>query len=176
MKTRAKISNLYIDIATRLPKVEFLIEDNEITSLQKLKGLNLNLEIKTDKRSLDANSYMWVLCDKIAKKLSNESSLITKEVVYKDAISNMGIFETLILSENALENFERIWSKNGLGYIVREVSRKDKAVKIQAYYGSSSYDKKEMTYLINYIVALCQELNIETRPKAEIDSLLKEWE
>lgn len=176
MKTKAKISNLYADFDTRLPKVEFLVEDCEITSLEKLRGLELNLELKEAKRSLDANSYMWVLCDKIAKKLSQDGSLITKEVVYKDAISNMGIFEVMIISEKALENFKRVWAKNGLGYIVKVESRKDKAVKIHAYYGSSSYDKREMSYLINYIVALCKDLDIETRPQAEIDSLLKEWE
>ena len=115
MKIRAKISNLYLDFDTRLPKVEFLIEDGEITSLEKLRGLNLNLELKEDKRSLDANSYMWVLCDKIAKKLSQDGTLITKEMVYKDAISNMGIFETMIISEKALENFKRVWAKNRIG-------------------------------------------------------------
>ena len=44
------------------------------------------------------------------------------------------------------------------------------------YYGSSIYNTAEMTKLIELIVQECQDVGIETKSKAEIESLLKEWD
>ena len=56
----------------------------------------------------------------------------------------------MIIEEKAFENFKRIWQKQGLGFLVQEVSRKDKCVKVHCYYGSSTYNSKEMSLLINF--------------------------
>lgn len=138
----------------------------------------LNIELKKwyQKRSLDANAYCWVLCDKIAKELSKDGTILVKEQVYKDAILQIGTFEPFIAQEKTYENFKRIWEKQGLGFLVQEVSRKDKCVKVHCYYGSSTYDSKEMSLLIQLLVDLAESLNIETKTQAEIDSLLRSWD
>lgn len=127
------------------------------------------------KRSLDSNAYCWVLCDKIAKELSKDGTIITKEKIYQDAILQIGTFESMIVEEKAFENFKRIWQKQGLGFLIQEVSRKDKCVKVHCYYGSSTYDSKEMSLLINLLVELAKSLNVETKSDAEINSLLESW-
>ena len=48
-------------------------------------------------------------------------------------------------------------------------------VVIRAYYGSSSYNVKEMRDLVNYIIAECEELGIETMSPAELESLMEGW-
>ena len=90
----------------------------------------LNIEIKKyrKKRSLDANAYCWVLCDKIAKELSKDGIITTKEKIYKEAIKDIGTFEPMIVEEKAFENFKRIWEKQGLGFLIQEVTRKAKCV------------------------------------------------
>lgn len=138
----------------------------------------MNIELKKwyQKRSLDANAYCWVLCDKIAKELSKDGTVITKEQVYKDAILQIGTFEPMIIELKAYDNFKRIWEKQGLGFLVQEVSKKDKCVKVHCYYGSSTYNSKEMSLLIELIIGLAESLNIETKSQAEIDSLLESWD
>ena len=69
-----------------------------------------------EKRSLSANAYCWVLCDKIAKKLTVPDAVITKEDVYKDAILNIGTFQPMIVEEKAYDNLKRIWEKQGLAF------------------------------------------------------------
>ena len=44
------------------------------------------------------------------------------------------------------------------------------------YYGSSSFNTKQMSRLIDGVVQDCKACGIETKPQQEIDSLLKEWE
>ena len=82
----------------------------------------------------------------------------------------------MIVEEKAFEDFKRIWEKQGLGFLIREISRKDKCVKVQVYYGSSTYNTKEMSLLIELLVQQAKELNIETKPQAEINSLLESWD
>lgn len=171
------LTDITIDYQSRKPKIQFLINNNEITFLEELKGLELDIEVKKHrkKRSLNANAYCWVLCDKIAKELSKDGFIVTKEKVYQDAILQIGSFEPMIVEEKAFENFKRIWEKQGLGFLIQEVSKKDKCVKVHCYYGSSTYNTKEMSLLINILIELATTLHIETKTQVEIDSLLKEW-
>lgn len=81
----------------------------------------------------------------------------------------------MIIEEKAYEDFKRIWEKQGLGFLVKEISRKDKCIKVLAYYGSSTYDSKEMSLLIELLVQQAKELGIETKTQAEINSLLESW-
>lgn len=170
------IDDMSIDYKTGQPKITLLLDErNSLNLLEELKDNKLSIEIKKwrKKRSLDANSYCWVLCDKIAKSMQGG---ISKEDIYKDAISYVGTFEPMIIEEKAFDKFKEIWQKQGLGYLVKEVSRKDKCIKVFAYYGSSSYDSKEMSKLIEFIVEQAKGLNIETLQDEEINSLLESWD
>ena len=146
-----------------------------IEQLKNEDKLDIDIKKYRKKRSLDANAYCWVLCDKIAKEISKDGTITTKEEIYKDAIKNIGTFEPMIVEEKAFENFKRIWEKQGLGFLIQEVTRKDKCVKVHCYYGSSTYDTKEMSLLIELLVEEAKQLNIEVKTEQEIESLLKTW-
>lgn len=179
MQTTGIILKTDTDINTRKLKISLLVDTSNKDIVEQLKNENkLTIELKKwrQKRSLDANSYCWVLCDKIAKELCKDGTIVTKEDVYKDAILQIGSFEPFIVQEKTYMNFKRIWEKQGLGFLVQEVSKKDKCIKVNCYYGSSTYNTKEMSLLIECIVELAKTLNIETKPQNEIDSLLKEWD
>ena len=119
------------------------------------------------KRSLSANAYAWVLLDKLAEKLRT-----TKEDLYKVAVSRVGVFEEIkVTSPEAGKRFKRIWQRNGLGWLTKTIDD----TTILAYYGSSTYDTKQMARLIDCIQAECVNLGIEIRPAWEVESMLKEW-
>ena len=82
----------------------------------------------------------------------------------------------MIVEEKAYDNLKRIWEKQGLGFLIQEVSRKDKCIRINCYYGSSTYNTKEMSLLIELLVQQAKEQGIETKTQAEIDSLLRSWD
>ena len=48
------------------------------------------LKSASEKRSLNANAYMWVLLDQIAQAIHG-----TKEEVYRIAVKHVGVFDTL---------------------------------------------------------------------------------
>ena len=105
MQTVGTLENIVIDYKTKQPKITLNCDKNCLETIENLKDSKLSIEIKKyrKKRSLDANAYCWVLCDKIAKTIG-----ATKEEVYKDAVSNVGTFEPMIVEERAFENFKRI--------------------------------------------------------------------
>ncbi len=178
MQTTGIITDIGMDYKTRKSKISLLLDTKEIEIVEQLKNENkLNVEIKKwrNKRSNDANAYCWVLCDKIAKKITVQDAVVTKEQVYKDAILHIGTFETMIVEEKAFDNWKRVWNSQGLGFLVKEVSRKDKCVKMHCYYGSSTYDTKEMWLLIQLLIDAARTQGIETKTPQEIESMMKEW-
>ena len=130
---------------------------------------NTEWELKPyrQKRSLSANSYAWVLLDKLAEKLRT-----TKEDLYKVAVSRVGVFEEIkVTSPEAGQRFKRVWQHNGLGWLTKTIDE----TTLLAYYGSSTYDTKQMARLIDYLQDECKEQGIETKPQWEVDAMLKEW-
>ena len=125
-----------------------------------------------EKRSLDANAYAWVLLGKLQDKLH-----IPKEEIYRDAIQTIGSYEVIPIKNEAVDKFRRAWNNKGLGWITETTKSKlEGYTNVLAYYGSSIYDTKEMSRFIELIIQECEQLDIETKSKAEIDSLLKEWD
>lgn len=125
------------------------------------------------KRSLDANAYAWELCTKISEAIGNK----TKEEVYQDAVTEVGQCVLLNLPKEDYESFVRSWTSKGIGWRVQTVDDCGMpTIMVFAYYGSSVYDTKQMSTLINWLVDECRVLDIETRPEYEIKSLLEAWE
>lgn len=127
-----------------------------------------------EKRSLNANGYLWILCEKIAKELSKDGVMTTKEDVYKEGVRYVGVFTPLIVEEKAFDKFKQDFESQGLGNQVSEVVRKNKCVRCNCYYGSSTYNTAEMSRLIDFIVQECQQLSIETKSADEIRSMIGE--
>lgn len=138
------------------------------------KGKLLSLEIKEhrNKRSLDANAYCFLLCQKIAEAIKS-----TKELVYQRAIKTVGQFEIVPIKNEAVERWIEVWNSKGLGWFseVLEDSKLPGYKKVISYYGSSVYDSREMAVLIDEIVSQCKELGIETMTKSEIELLKTNW-
>ena len=46
---------------------------------------------------------------------------------------------------------------------------------VRYYYGSSTYNSKQMSRVVNWLVEESQQLGLEVKPKEEIESLLNSW-
>ena len=148
-----------------------VIYADDLTKLNEELKSGVDIEIKTvkRKRSLNANSYCWVLCDKIAQVIRS-----TKEEVYRSAITEVGKFiEMSFSSRQDMDDFVRWWTDKGIGWIVEIVDRE--LMIVHAYIGSSQYDTQQMNVLIENIVESARELDISTKSDEEIDALVRSW-
>jgi hypothetical protein len=136
------------------------------------KLLEVEISKQKKKRSLDSNSYLWTLCQKIAEVIHS-----TKELVYQKFIRDVGQFEIVPIKNEAVERWIEVWNGKGLGWFaeVMEDSKLKGYKKVISYYGSSCYDSREMSVLLDEVVRECKEMNIETLPPDEIKALKENW-
>jgi sulfatase maturation enzyme AslB (radical SAM superfamily) len=158
-KIKGKIN---ITIQTDMQNFEYV---NEIVSaFNKGRNITFNLELTSEKKTVPANAYLWQLCHKIATKIGG----LTKEDVYKDAIKAKGVFQYIQVDN--FEEFNARWSKLGTGWFCEEVSVDNY---VNAYYGSSTYNKKELANVIDFVVEVAKEQGIETLTEREREEMLK---
>jgi hypothetical protein len=132
-----------------------------------LKDAEADVEIKKHrkKRSLDANAYAWALIDKLAEAMS-----LDKTAVYRETIKDIGgVSEIVCVKEQAAEKLVSAWKTHGIGWQAETFGSKLKGcVNVTLYYGSSVYDTKQMSLLIDRLVCEAKELGIETLSPEEL--------
>ena len=147
-----------------------------VQNIQKLKldgkeRLIIDIKQFRPKRSLSANAYCWVLIHKLAEKLKLDSV-----EVYKLFIKELGIYKPIEIRNDAVNTFIKAWSMHGLGWIAEEVDSGHEGFTIvNAYYGSSTYNTKQMTRFIENIVNECKSEGIETKTPDEIAKITSLW-
>lgn len=135
------------------------------------RAYDLTIKEHRKKRSLDANAYAWVLINKIADALR-----LPPVIVYKQAIENIpGNHEIMPIKEEAFDKFKAIWESQGIGWPCRKLGRSKFPgyVNVQAFYGSSTYDSRQFSMLLDSLTQDCASLGIETKSQEEIESLLR---
>lgn len=143
-----------------------------LAEMQNGKTYTLTIKEHRERRSLDANAYCWVLLDKLAEKLS-----LPKTDVYRRFIREIGgNSETVCVVEKAANKLCDGWQHNGIGWQTERIPSKiDGCVNVILYYGSSTYDTKQMSRLIDMVVEECKENGIETLTPMELDRLKDRW-
>ena len=142
-------------------------------AMDELQGvLDVEINPHKEKRSLSANAYMWVLLDKLSKKLGRPA-----EELYRENIRNVGgVSEFVCIQNEAVPTMKRIWESHGLGWQVEELDSKIQGcTNLKLSYGSSVFNTEQMSRLIDIIVQDCIALDIETKTPAEIEELIREW-
>lgn len=144
-----------------------------IDSLSDNKSYKLVLSEIRQKRSLNANAYAWVLMDKLAEKTH-----VPKTEIYKSYIKEIGgNSEIVCVMNEALDDLRNGWEHNGLGWLTDTLPSKiPGCTNVVLYFGSSIYDTKQMSRLIDMIVQDCRENDIEYLPPDELAKMLEEWE
>ena len=123
------------------------------------------------KRSLNANAYCWVLIGKIADVIGS-----TKEEVYRNYILHKGIYRIVTIDNKAANTFIKVWTEKGLGWICETSESKNEGfIDVIAYYGTSSYNTKQMANFIDYVVEEAKSQGIETLTPQEIQLLKDDW-
>lgn len=124
------------------------------------------------RRSLDANAYAWVLIDKLAEATGED-----KIIIYRYAIKSIGgVSDIVAVTDEAVDKFRTNWEKQGLGWQTEILDSKDGYKRVIVYYGSSTYNAKQMAALIDNLVQDAQALGIETATPDEIARYKELWD
>lgn len=130
------------------------------------------LKAVTKRRSLDANAYAWVLIGKIAGAVR-----LTTEEVYRREIREIGeVYDVVCVQNVALDRLVQNWEEKGLGWQAEPFpSKTPGCTNVRLFYGSSVYDTRQMSILIDRLVQEAQALDIETLSDRELSLLKEAW-
>jgi hypothetical protein len=120
----------------------------------------------------NANKYFWEICTQIANAVG-----ITKEEVYRDCIKHCGVSEDCEMTKEAGEGMSKMWSAIGTGWFTEQVDYAEDgdSLLIRRFYGSSTYDTKQMSRIIDYAVNEAKNIGIETDTPEEINRIKSLW-
>ena len=146
---------------------ELLDKAKDLDDLQLIEVIEFIDKVKhrKNKRSINANNYLWQIIQQIADKIGS-----TKEEVYKQAIQDKGQFQIIPVKDEAVNTFIKCWAKNGLGNIcdIKGKSKIEGYTNIICYFGSSTYDNIQFHAFTEYIVNEANKLGIDVRTPDEI--------
>lgn len=128
---------------------------------------DVKIDKHREKRSLNANAYLWKLVTEIGNILNK-----SKEEVYLQMLIDYGQSEMVsILSEIDVKGYFKCYKLAGTSMLNGKLFNHYKV-----YKGSSDYDTKEMSILLNGVVQEAKNLGIKTKEDYELEKLIEEWE
>ena len=124
-------------------------------------------------RSLDANAYYWAMVNRLADHYS-----LPPDEIYREQIRMIGgAYDVVCVKVSAADKLCREWAHNGIGWMADPFpSKLDGMTNVRLWYGSSTYDTRQMSMLIDQVVADCKAAGIETLSERERSLLLDQWE
>lgn len=173
MEFTGTIKNITNDFLTKEVNITFSVNEKsqilpEYDRLKDIKKLKITAVQYRKKRTLDANAYMWVLLQKMADILET-----TKDDLYLDMLDKYGVFTHVIVKPHVVDRVVAEWrTVRNLGEV--KVNGQT-GIQLQCYFGSSTYDTKEMSVLIDGVVSECKELDIETISPNELRIMKERW-
>lgn len=145
---------------------EFVNKDTKIITVEI--GKNEEIQVKRANRSNKANAYFWELLQQLCYEMNID---VIQE--YRKRVKELGIFRQWELDNNSVPTFIKVWEEKGLAWFVEKVEEIGSKTVINAYYGSSSYNSKQFSKLLDHLVQDCRSIGIQTLEDIEIEELIR---
>lgn len=134
-------------------------------------AIKLTVEDDVKKRSLDANAFAWVLI----RELSDHYKVKPIEV-YREQILDLNTYTVVPIKTDEVDKWISMWEDRGSGWLVVNLgdSKIQGYTNLKCFRGSSTFDSREMSRLIDNLVQECEQAGIIV-DKAKIEEARGEW-
>lgn len=173
MEFTGKVLNVSKDWNTGKFNITFSINENakveEVTAIQDAEKLSIRAVKYRERRSLDANALLWVCLGSIAESLRSD-----KWDVYLQMLKRYGKFTYICVKPNVVEAVKSQWRECE---VIGNVNiNGQEAVQMLCYFGSSTYDTKEFSVLLDGVISEMKEMGLETPASEDMRRALEQWE
>ena len=139
---------------------------NHLTNSDKL---SISAKKFRQKRSLDANGLLWHCLGKIAEALRTD-----KWEVYLLMLKRYGKYTYICVKPNMVDAMKMQWRESE---VIGEVDiNGQKAVQMLCYFGSSTYDTKEFSVLLDGVISEMAEMGLQVPTSQDMQRALEQWE
>lgn len=161
------------DYITKKPMIQFLInEEPHGIEDYEAKDLKIKVARQANPRSLDANAYFHVLCDKLRQKL--EISMAACKNMLITSYGQIEYIDDEMVEIKSNIPFEKMREEETLHLRFIRMSDDGRYLYI-LYRGSHTYTSHEMHKLLEGTIQDCKDMGIETKTPDEIQRLETLW-
>lgn len=173
MEFTGKIQNVSKDWQTGQFQITFTVNEtsaiNEVNNIQSCERLSIKATRYREKRSLDANGLLWLCLGRIAESLRTD-----KWEVYLQMLKRYGKYTYICVKPAVVEAVKAQWRE------CEEIGRVNingqEAVQMLCYFGSSTYNTKEFSVLLDGVISEMKEMGLEAPTSEEMRRSLEQWE
>lgn len=172
MEVVAKAVGLSKDCLSGMYRVTFETNEDiaeEFQYLSQQKKLRIKATRYTKDRSLDANKMLWACLGDMCKILNTD-----KWALYLHELKKWGKYTYICVKPQAVEAMKKQWRESEVLGTVKIGDQE--AVQMLCYFGSSTYDTKEFSDLLDGVIQDMRELGITPPPSEDIKHSLELWE
>ena len=121
------------------------------------------------KRSLNANGLLWACLGEIATALRSD-----KWEVYLQMLKRYGKYTYICVKPHVVEAVKKQWREcEEIGTIDIDGQQ---AVQMLCYFGSSTYDSKEFSVLLDGVISEMKEMGLTPPPDRELKRVIEQME
>ena len=170
MKARGRLTGIQVPFRAKYPVVSFEIQA-EPEDLEKYIDMDLDISFAKhrNRRSLDANALLWACLGEIARALGTDNWS-----VYLYMLERYGKYTYILVKPEAVEAVRSQWREIK---VVGDTTLEGAPMKqILCFFGSSTYDSKEFSYLIEGVISEMKEMHLEAPSSEEMIAIIAELE
>lgn len=172
MDVTGKVHSIQRDFKTGKVLLTFEINEEPAEELNAIAGvdkLTITAKKYRKKRSLDANALLWLCLGRIAEALNSD-----KWSIYLQMLKRYGQYTYICVKPNVVESVKLQWRE------CEEIGEIDingqKAIQMLCYFGSSTYNTKEFSVLLDGVIQEMKGIGIEAPTTEEMRRALELWE
>lgn len=141
----------------------------EINKISQCEVLDITAKKYRKKRSLDANGMLWSCLGEIAQVLNTD-----KWEVYLKMLKRYGKYTYICVKPSAVESMKLQWRETE---VVGNIDiNGEEAVQMLCYFGSSTYNTKEFSVLLNGVISEMREMGLQPPASKDMRRVLELWE
>lgn len=173
MEFTGKVEGVVKNWSTNQYQITFSVNEEsaieQIDNIMKCDKLSIKATKYRQKRSLDANGLLWLCLGRIASNLRTD-----KWDVYLEMLKRYGQYTYIVVKEKVVEQVKQQWRECE---VVGEIEvNGQKAIQMLCYFGSSTYNSKEFSVLLDGVISEMQEMGLETPTSSELKRVMEQYE
>ncbi len=172
MRVTGSIVGANIDFATKKPVLMLSVNERQdfemlVDEMKDREKLSIEVKPYREKRSLNANAYAWKLIGEIA-----DATNAAKDEIYFLMLKRYGQSDLVsVRSHINVDGYFKYYEEAGTSLL----QGKD-FTHYRVYKGSSEFDTREMSVLIDGIVSEAKNLGIQTETPNQIAEMKSRWQ
>lgn len=163
---KGRLTGIQMPFRAKYPVITLEVEADP-EDLEQFNDMELEVKLSkfSKKRSNDANALLWACIGDIAKALR-----ASNWDVYLLMLERYGEFTTILVKPEAVEGLKRQWRET------KVIGERDQMVEVMCFYGSSTYNAREMSRLIEGVVSEMKEMHLQAPASERMREILEELE